>query len=76
MTTQNSLKCPCRNCPNNSRIQIRLRYFNLIGSVCESCADSLINEGLAIKEEKMTDVSPVRAGHQITHRGGEELHER
>lgn len=44
--------CAGKDCTNEGTNRLKLRYLDLIGNFCQSCTDSLINEGLAVVEEK------------------------
>ena len=42
--------CACKGCTKPAIISLKLRYLNLTGHFCSICADSLINDGLAVEE--------------------------
>jgi hypothetical protein len=63
-----------KECREEGKNRLVLKYVNLPGYFCDLCATDLLKSGLAEEVEKGVDVPPAREGHLVTNRGGGELH--
>lgn len=56
-------QCAAKGCLSDAKISLRLAYLNLIGSFCDSCANALLKDGLAVKEEIIGTPPEIRRAH-------------
>lgn len=42
--------CAGKHCKNEGILPLRIRYLELVGMFCQSCADTLVHDELAVKE--------------------------
>ena len=50
-TEQFKVFCSGKGCNNLGKILLKIKYINKTGLFCDSCAEDLLDQGLAVKEE-------------------------
>jgi hypothetical protein len=47
VTTSSIKLCACRNCTNEAKMYLKIKFVNKVGQFCNICAVDLKNHGIA-----------------------------
>ena len=52
VTTTSKILCACKNCPNEAKICLKIKFVHKVGQFCNICAVDLKEHGIAEEVEK------------------------
>ena len=47
VTTTSKILCACKNCPNEAKIYLKIKFLHKVGQFCNICAVDLKEHGIA-----------------------------